>query len=541
MLVINSASTNVMKSLIGSLRSFARMTGSAGRMQHFRYGVAKTRGRWYYRYHKPIGKANWKGYQERYIRPKDVEAKQRLVFAPRATTKQHKQSISWEWRLPKLLAQATTPNQVLDAWILFRYRQPKRVCHYMMTLRRLVEVGGCEQTDWRLQVLISRFRKSYKRVINHDILLRYLSDLRLYKEMELLTRFLKPRIPLMKSNQLVSVMKSFGNCRLRDAAIAGACRRYIRKDMQTLSSDDLISVISSTGEMELRNSNFVEEILLGILKRPLTLNQFQSLLAATRSAKVRDYTLIELAADACHRALEEGHDHANVCLVIRELSLLGVTETKLFKDAVNKVDPLRVRLKSVIALVRSTAECVGNPVLLQKHLNLIRMSIGAIRTHGDLVDVAKAVDTVFDSVHDGQEFLTHLASHLVTLSRDLTRYDVPELADILSRRGVHSPTVWKVLMSDTQFAIQDFEPQDFLKAAKVFAALPADVLGAKRTVMANDLAEWSLKRWEEFETADWEMLRSLLTRPADQFTANEWCRGQFHKWGTVLRNNRPIA
>ena len=110
------------------------MTGRAGKMQHFRYGVAKMRGRWYYRYHKPIGKANWKGYQERYIRPKDVEAKQRLVFAARPTTQQFKQSISWQWRLPKLLAQATTPNQVLDAWILFRYRQPKKVCHYMMTL-----------------------------------------------------------------------------------------------------------------------------------------------------------------------------------------------------------------------------------------------------------------------------------------------------------------------------------------------------------------------------------------------------------------------
>ena len=256
------------------------MTGRAGKLQHFRYGVSKVRGRWYYRYHKPIGRANWKGYQERYLKPKDVEAKQRLVFAPKATTKQLKQSLSWQWRLPRMLAAATTPNQVLDAWVLFRYRHPKKLFHYMMTLKRLVQVGGCDPNDWRLSVLLHRMRSGYRRIVGVDVFTQYLSRLNQVEELEYFTRFLRPRVGHLSPTQLQTVLKSFADCNLRDQKLIGKIvRRFRVNGLSLLSTQSKIGIIHSLGSTGIKQSVFVSELILDLLKsNTLQASDYASLL-----------------------------------------------------------------------------------------------------------------------------------------------------------------------------------------------------------------------------------------------------------------------
>ena len=532
-MILDSIISNVRASFGGSIRSFARMTGRAGKLQHFRYGVSKVRGRWYYRYHKPIGRANWKGYQERYLKPKDVEAKQRLVFAPKATSKQQKQAISWQWRLPKLLAQATTPNQVLDAWILFRYRQPKRLSHFMMTLRRLVEVGGCDKTDWRLQVLLSRMRKSYKRVISVDVLLRYFSQLKLYKEMERITRFLKTEIPLMKPPQLVSLLDSFAACRLRDTHVAGICSRYIRRNLSELATGDLIRIIASLGAMEIRSSNFIHEILNELLKRELSLIQFQDLLVATSEARIRDYTLIEVVSRKCFHELEHGEASEIVINILRELYRMGVSDPKLIDACISKISPFDIPLNSVIKLVR-----IGAPREdIKEHFDLIADSVCLIKQPGDLVDVLVAADKSMHIADGEASLLNLLGERLVALPRDTDRYDVVTVCETFARNQIYDEKLWAVLVEDLRFAIEDFEPTDFLRISKVFNSFPKDLISSRMRPLANDLAEWSLKRWEEFTPTEWNENLRLLTTD-DHFTCNQWCRDSLTKWGETLTKSQ---
>jgi hypothetical protein len=508
-------------------RSFARMTGRAGKLQHFRYGVAKVRGRWYYRYHKPIGRANWKGYQERYIRPKDLEAKQRLVFAPRPTSKQLRDSVSWEWRLPKMLAQATTPNQVLDAWILFRYRQPKRVSHYMMTLQRLVDLGGCEPTDWRLHVLLSRLRTGYKRVINPDKLVRIFSVLGLHKEMERFTRFLKPKLRTMKTGQLVSVLDSFGNAQLRDPSVVGLCLRYMRGDLPKMSSDDIISIIQALGSLEIRNSHFVAHATKNLMNRTMSLVQMRNLLAATRQARVRDYVLIELVTLGVRKGLSQKIHSQVICGIIRELSLLKIQDEELFTEVLTAYNPENVPLSSLIDL---TVACAGlvDTVLLTPVIDELVDSIPLIRSKKDLADVVCSLNTVKPILRDSISVFTSLGERLVSIRGDSPVYDVPHVATVLWEHHVRSRDVWKTLVCDIRSGFVNYEPHDFLRTAAILEKLDEGTLGEPHSVIANEMAEWCLKRWEEFTPRQWDQMRTYIA--SDRFACNPWCKEQMEKW-----------
>ena len=512
-------------------RAFARMTGRAGKMQHFRYGVGKVRGRWYYRYHKPIGRANWKGYQERYIPPKDVEAKQRLVFAPKPTTSQLRKSISWEWRLPKLLAQATTSNQLLDAWILFRYRHPKRMCHYMMALRRLVELGGCDPSDWRLRVLLSRMRRGYKRIINYDILLRYMSSLYLYQEMERVSRFLKPRVKDMKPQQLVSVLNSFGKVHLRDPAIAGLCSRYIRRHVPSLSSDDLVNTVQSLGKLEIRNSVLLTCVFSELSRRELNLCQLHQALAASRVARFRDYLLIDRATMAVRASAMEGNagDWPEICGILSELSHLHVPDPVLATEVVQALDPYIIPLSSLLQLARSCFQIVDRDEMLPL-IEVISESIVMMTNKSNIIDAAIVMDGVLEDIETTREILKKLADRLVFIRSDPSCYDVPSLAEIFQRRGIDSAKVWKCLSSDIKSSLEDFEPVDFIKTAETFGCIPQDRLGDLNSSLANEIAEWSLKRWEEFDSHEWEKLKTSLT-VTEHFTCNPFYRDELNKWG----------
>ena len=516
------------------------MTGRAGKMQHFRYGVAKMRGRWYYRYHKPIGKANWKGYQERYLRPKDVEAKQRLVFAARPTTKQFKQSISWEWRLPKLLAQATTPNQVLDAWILFRYRQPKKVYHYMLTLRRLVDVGGCEPTDWRLQVLLCRMRKVYKRVINHDLLIKYFSKLGLYKEMEKLTRFMKPRLPMMTPAQLVTVLDSFREAQLRDTAVAGLCARYLRRNLKLMSTSDITRSILSLAQVEVRNSGYVSNALAEVLSRSLSLKELISSMEAARLARVRDYSLIELTTLSCRASLQSGSvsDLNDACLAVEQIALMGTPDRSLFTEVVKNIDPYRLSVPALTGLVIATAGRVEITALLPA-FEVVRRNIPLLASRRTLVDVAGALDMVFDDINDATVFLVELFNRLAALRTSTESYNTARAADIAMRRELWNESTWKSLISDARFSLEDFEPKDFIATAITFGALPADILPEKRIQLANEVAEWSIKRWEEFTPAEWSTLTSALTK--DTFKCSQAFSDMLMTRGSQVPSTQPSS
>jgi len=73
--------------------------GRPGRLEHHRFGATKGRGKFYYRFHKIIGKWNWRGYQERFVAPRALENRQRWIPTTQASYTQMRRSKDWYWRL----------------------------------------------------------------------------------------------------------------------------------------------------------------------------------------------------------------------------------------------------------------------------------------------------------------------------------------------------------------------------------------------------------------------------------------------------------
>lgn len=435
-----------------------------------------------------------------------------------------------------MLAQATTPNHVLDAWILFRYRHPKRIYHYMMTLKRLVEVGGCEATDWRLQVLLSKLRGGYRRVINFDILLRYFSELGLYKEMEGLTRFLTPRLGSMKPKQLASVMQSFGKIQLRDPAIMGLCMRGVGKNFHTLSTKDCIGIISALGNVEVRSPHFISAVLGEILKRELSIDQFCELIAATRVARYRDYSLAELAVQAGRKLLElKGDDLNPVCRLVYELNLVGINDICFITEVVSQVDPDRVSVSSLIRLVAGAVGKVDS-VILKPYFEVIQESVTLIEKKSAVCLAAEAVDSAMESLPRGKQLLIDLARRLAELPREDENYNVVSFSKICLRNQIYSRRIWKCILSDTRYTLPNFEPLDFLSTARSFNELPAEILGDRINGFPDELGEWALKRWEEFSHSQWiELMTYFMSN--EKFQCSNWSKKEFEKWGEMIKKN----
>jgi hypothetical protein len=134
----------------------------------------------------------------------------------------------------------------------------------------------------------------------------------------------------------------------------------------------------------------------------------------------------------------------------------------------------------------------------------------------------------FGPINNAQTVFASFADALLRAKHESTVYDVPKVAEIFAKNGVDSVNVWESLVLDIQFAIPDFEPPDFLRVADVFSKLPSDILGEQRNSLADELAQWALKRWEEFTPSEWDTLNNSLS--ADNFSCSPWSKEQFAKW-----------
>ena len=65
---INSSHVSIGGAMAAQVRT--KWTNAPDRREHKKYGSCRVRGRYYYRFHKMIGKANWQRYVERFVAPK---------------------------------------------------------------------------------------------------------------------------------------------------------------------------------------------------------------------------------------------------------------------------------------------------------------------------------------------------------------------------------------------------------------------------------------------------------------------------------------
>jgi len=332
----------------------------------------------------------------------------------------------------------------------------------------------------------------------------------------------------MKPHKLVRVLNAFGSIHLRDPSVAGLVLRYLKRDFKSMSSADLISTVRNLGNMEIRNSPVYNQIGFELSKRELSLPELVDFLSASRQARVRDYTLIERATASALSAMNSGerNEMKQICRLCTELRLLGITDKGLLDKAFTEISPLKLPTSSLIEITRC-GDVIAREKL-QPFINEVISSICLLNKKSELLDAAVIIDSTFESVNHSASAIAKISEQLVAIRGKTCIYDVPRLADILNRRGIENAMVWLCIVNDIKAGLIDFEPEDLLKTAQLLHDVPADILGDNRGLLANEVASWSLKRWEEFTTDQWTRITELITR--DAVTCSQWHRDELKKW-----------
>ncbi|PHJ24540.1 hypothetical protein CSUI_001611 [Cystoisospora suis] len=221
----------------------------------------------YYRFHKRIGKGSFNRYVEFYQKPRGIENTLRLRFNYRPTFTEKKRSELWRVNLLKKIAQATDSKQVLDVWVYYRHKRHKCPYHYLIALRRLVELGGCDPTDFRFRVLANAVHRAAKRFINLPRVCVYLAKLRATGDLQDLSRFLLPQVPAYFPHQLCLVAHAFGTVKLQDKHLFAAIDEATRPYLAHLPAAMLLKLTQGYADSLIHNYGLLARVSLVLQQR----------------------------------------------------------------------------------------------------------------------------------------------------------------------------------------------------------------------------------------------------------------------------------
>ncbi|EDL44806.1 conserved Plasmodium protein, unknown function [Plasmodium vivax] len=198
----------------------------------------------YYRFHKRVGKGSWSKYVERFKPPRSIENTQRLIFNYEPTYSEKKASCSWQWLLPKKIAQATTSDEVLNVWVYYRHKR-KKAYHYIKALKRLVDVGTCSTSDWRFKLITSRVQNKINTFLNLPRICYYYGRLKATAQLEGMSKMINHRLSCYLPHQLILILRSFALCELQDKQLFCKIRDQLKPHVSTLSFFHLSEIAKS--------------------------------------------------------------------------------------------------------------------------------------------------------------------------------------------------------------------------------------------------------------------------------------------------------
>ena len=210
-----------------------------------------------YRFHKKIGKGRWSRYVERYLRPAGLEHNQRLVYNYKPFFTVKKRSHRWMWELPKRIARATNASEVLDAWVHFRHRRHKRPYHYFKALKRLVEVGGCDPTDWRFRLIATRIIRIRRRFLNLPRAAKYFGMLSAGHYVVQLSTILAARAHLFTTQQLVQIAVAFARVRVHDKYLFRKLGTHFTDDIESAPVAEVVQMVRAFAECHVHDYGFM--------------------------------------------------------------------------------------------------------------------------------------------------------------------------------------------------------------------------------------------------------------------------------------------
>ncbi|CAE7856425.1 POLA2 [Symbiodinium microadriaticum] len=508
---------------------FGPKDGRPGRREHHKFGAADRKGTYYYRFHKLIGKANWRKYTERYIAPRAVENRQRWIPTPWPTWTQSKHAHSWNWRLPKGLAAATSADEVLEVWVQFRHKHPKRTFHYFKVLKRLTDVGGCERTDWRLRFITSRLKKIHRKVLNLPRLAKYYAELKCIDEMEHVSRFLRKMLPKYTSHQLVLVAHAFAIAKLQDKHMMEEVARLVEPQLSEITPIEMVRLAQAYASTEVCHYTLLGQISAQAQVRVQQASEGQGLpgscpsflqLAELAEAfahlKFQDYSFLEMASFQAAALLREGRAGPTppaLALLCRACARLKVLEVQLFEAVLAHVSEhwydYPASCLADIGLALAPVMPTSEPVM-----DVYRRMLSQIRQDRDtlsLRQVGTAVRFMAEVDHKG-EFMPGLAQVLARRLMDLRDetkecYDVARVAEIFSRRCPEEHALFSTLCRHLHRHLGFFEPVDFVRFARGLAAAEY-----RDDRVAHALPKWAEKRLREFSPHDWDSFLTSMSR-----------------------------
>jgi len=519
--------------LCGQVR-FGPKDARPGRPEHHCFGVTKPKGRGYYRFHKLIGKWNWRKYTERYLAPRALENRQRWRSSTSPSHGHVRESRSWFWRLPTALAKATTSDEVLEAWVQFRHKHPKRTYHYFKVLKRLVDVGGCDPTDWRLKLVTSRLHVVHRRVLNIPRLAKFYADLRVTDELEHLTRYLYPMLHKYSPQQLVLAAHAYGCAHLQDKRIFADVAHHLGPHLAVVTPSDLARLVQAFAAVEICNYPFLSLISAQLQVRiqqasmkqaPArscpTLEQLAEVGEAFAKLKFQDFSYMEMCAMQSQHLLENGLPGptppvlAQLCSACAKLKIY---EVRFFEHVLAHI---KVHWYDYPAVALADIGSSVSPILPREsdqvqHVYRQMLSIIAADSENlDLHGVSLASRFMAELDHKG-EFMPGVAERLTRQILNLRddsqeHYDIARVTEIFARRCPENRALFSCLCRHLHRHLAIFEPVDFVRFSR--GLLRSEYRDSRAT---HALAKWATKRKEEFSTNDWsdfsEHIASLRQR-----------------------------
>ncbi|CAJ1360360.1 unnamed protein product [Effrenium voratum] len=478
---------------------FGPKDGRPGRREHHKFGASSRKGTYFYRFHKLVGKANWRKYLERYMAPRALENRQRWIPTPYATYTQGKHAHSWNWRLPKGLAAATTADEVLEVWLQFRHKHPKRTFHYFKVLKRLTDVGGCDRGDWRL-----RFIMPGPQFASHC------------------GRELEPASTLaqegLQDGQCLDAV-------IGQAGLAAAWQPAPSSVGATLALHRLAA--------ELDQDNTQEEIEMAVyLSYAERASCPQALTWRRKFTTLQDASVIalQIAKYDLHMSYEPhcpcldfGAYEVNTRMSVNARPALAQLCTACAKLKVHEIQLFEVVLAHVadhwydypatslaeIGLALAPVMPAEDQVLdtYRKMFNQIRHDRSMLTLRG----VAAAARFMAEVDHK-EQFMPGLsqalAARLMALKSETKEcYDVARVTEIFSKRCPEDHGLFSTLCRHVHRHLGYFEPVDFVRFTRGLAA--AEYRDERVTLT---LPKWAQKRHKEFSPHDWDAFVTSLAR-----------------------------
>mmetsp|Transcript_97859 Transcript_97859/g.204040 ORF Transcript_97859/g.204040 Transcript_97859/m.204040 type:complete len:613 (-) Transcript_97859:29-1867(-) len=494
--------------------------GRPGRLQHQLFGADEAKGRFYYRFHKIIGRWNWRKYIERYVAPRALENRQRWIPTVFPVHHQMRQSYSWHWRLPKAIAAATTPDEVLEAWVKFRHKHPKKTFHYFKVLKRLIDVGGCDATDWRLRLITSRFFNIHRKTLNLPRLAKYYSQLRVMNGLDDLSRYLLKSLPRYSPQQLALVARAYGSAGLQDKQLFVQVANLITEELSVLTPTDLVHLAEAYASAEVCHYGLLGAISAQLQVRVQqaaqdeapswscpTFEQLTLVSAAFARLKFQDFSYTEMCALQAEMMLAQGLSGPTPPALARlctSCAKLKIHEIRLYEAVVAHVSQHWYDYPA--ASLAEIGVAVSPTLPRSEQLNeAYRVMFDAIAadcenlTLKGVSDAAKFMaeldhkETFYPDIHKS------LASRIIAL-RDETKeqYDVARVIEIFARRFPENIMLFSTLSRHIHRHLAHFEPMDFARATRGLAKAKY-----RDDRVVHALAKWAGKRASEFSSYDW--------------------------------------